>query len=60
MTDLQRLKDKLIQLRLKVMAQHLETILKDASDKNRDSLFVLKQLADLEAEHRWHNAINAP
>jgi len=57
MTDLQRLKEKLIQLRLKVMAQHLETILKEASDKNRDFLFVLNQLADLEAEHRWHNAI---
>ena len=57
MTDLQRLKDKLIQLRLKTMAQNLEAILKEASDKNRDSLFVLNQLADLEAEHRWHNAI---
>jgi DNA replication protein DnaC len=57
MTDLQRLKEKLIQLRLKTIAQHLETILKEASDKNRDSLFVLHQLADLEAEHRWHNAI---
>jgi DNA replication protein DnaC len=57
MTDLRRLKEKLIQLRLKVMAQHLETILKDTSEKNQDSLFVLNQLADLEAEHRWHNAI---
>ena len=57
MTDLQRLKEKLIQLRLKTMAQNLEAILKEASDKNRDSLFVLNQLTDLEAEHRWHNAI---
>jgi DNA replication protein DnaC len=57
MTDLEHLKEKLIQLRLKVMAQNLETILKDATDKNRDSLFVLHQLSDLEAEHRWHNAI---
>jgi len=57
MIDLQHLKDKLIQLRLKTMAQNLEATLKQASDKNRDSLFVLHQLADLEAEHRWHNAI---
>jgi|TARA_B100000315_G_C14580253_1_gene590082 DNA replication protein DnaC len=57
MTDLQRLKEKLIHLRLKTMVQNLEATLKEASDKNRDSLFVLHQLADLEAEHRWHNAI---
>ena len=58
MIDLQRLKEKLVQLRLKAMSQHLEAILSQASDKNRDSLFVLNQLADLEAEHRWQNAIN--
>ena len=57
MIDLQRLKEKLVQLRLKAMAQHLQAILSQASDKNRDSLFVLNQLADLEAEHRWQNAI---
>ena len=57
MIDLERLKEKLIHLRLKIMAQHLEAILRQASDKNQDSLFVLNQLADLEAEHRWHNAI---
>ncbi|MBN1844017.1 MAG: IS21-like element helper ATPase IstB [Deltaproteobacteria bacterium] len=57
MIDLERLKEKLIRLRLKTMAQHLEAILRQASDKNRDSLFVLNQLADLEAEHRWQNAI---
>ena len=57
MIDLERLKEKLIHLRLKTMAQHLEVILKEASDKNRDILFVFNQLADLEAEHRWQNAI---
>jgi DNA replication protein DnaC len=57
MIDLERLKDKLINLRLKTMAQHLEAILNEASDKNRDILFVFNQLADLETEHRWHNAI---
>ncbi len=57
MTDLDRIKDKLINLRLKVMAQHLETLVKEANEKNRDFLFVLEQLVDLEAEHRWQNAI---
>jgi DNA replication protein DnaC len=57
MIDLDRLKEKLVQLRLKAMGQHLEAILSQANDKNRDSLFVLNQLADLEAEHRWQNAI---
>ncbi len=57
MTELDPIKDKLINLRLKVMAQHLETLVKEANEKNRDFLFVLDQLADLEAEHRWQNAI---
>jgi len=57
MTSLNHLKEKLIQLRLKTMAQNIEAILKEASDKNRDSLFILHQLVDLEAEHRWHTAI---
>jgi len=57
MTKIDRIKDKLINLRLKVMAQHLETLVKEANEKNRDFLFVLDQLADLETEHRWQNAI---
>ena len=57
MTDLERLKEKLVNLRLKVMAQHIEAILKEASQKNQDSLFVIKHLAGLEAGHRWQNAI---
>ncbi len=57
MTSLNHLKEKLIRLRLKTMAQNIEAILKEASDKNRDSLFILHQLVDLEAEHRWHTAI---
>jgi len=57
MPDFERVKEKLINLRLKVMAQHLETTLQQARQKNRDSLFVLDHLADLEAEHRWHNAV---
>jgi len=57
MTDVAHIKEKLINLRLKVMAQHLEAVLKEATEKNRDSLYVLNQLADLEAAHRWHNAV---
>jgi DNA replication protein DnaC len=57
MIDVERLKKKLINLRLKTMAQNLEAIVKEAREKNRDSLFVLNQLAELEAEHRWHNAV---
>lgn len=57
MTDLERLKEKLVNLRLKIMAQHIEAILKEASQKNQDSLFVINQLAGLEAGHRWQNAI---
>ena len=57
MIDLDRIKEKLITLRLKTMAHHLEAILTQARDKNRDALFVLNHLADIEAEHRWQNAI---
>jgi len=56
MTDLERLKKKLINLHLKLIAQHLEAVLKEANQKNRDFLFILNQLADLELEHRWQNA----
>jgi len=57
MTDIDRLKEKLSNLRLKVMAQQLEAVLEQAKQKNRDSVFVLNHLADLETEHRWQNAI---
>lgn len=57
MTDLQRLKEKLISLRLKIMAQELDAILEHANKKNTDFVFILERLVDLEAEHRWQNAI---
>jgi DNA replication protein DnaC len=57
MTDLQRLKEKLISLRLKVMAQELDAILEHANKKNTDFVSILERLVDLEAEHRWQNAI---
>lgn len=57
MIDLQRLKEKLISLRLKVMAQELDAILEHANKKNTDFVSILERLVDLEAEHRWQNAI---
>ena len=57
MTDLQRLKEKLISLRLKIMAQELDAILEHANKKNTDFVSILERLVDLEAEHRWQNAI---
>ncbi|MBW1784887.1 MAG: ATP-binding protein [Deltaproteobacteria bacterium] len=57
MTDLHHLKEKLINLRLKIMAQELDAVIEDANKKNLDFLSVLERLADLEAAHRWQNAI---
>ena len=57
MTDFHHLKEKLFNLRLKVMAQELDAVLEDANKKNADFLSVLERLADLEAEHRRQNAI---
>ena len=57
MTDLQRLNEKLISLRLKTMAQELDAILEDANKKNADFLSILDRLADVETEHRRQNAI---
>ncbi len=57
MTDLQDLKEKLIRLRLKVMAQELDASLQDANKNNTDFLSILDRLADLETEHRRQNAI---
>ena len=55
--EFQRTKEKLIQLRLAIMAQQLETVIQQAKEKNRDPLFVLHQLAEAEAEHRLQSAI---
>jgi len=51
------LREKLSKLRLKVVSQHLEQVLKEAKDKNLSILAVLQRLADLELEHRWQAAI---
>ena len=57
MTALDRIKEKLIRLRLKTMAQNLEEILNRAKEKNQDILFVLDRLLEAETEQRWQSAI---
>jgi DNA replication protein DnaC len=57
MTELDQVKEKLIRLRLKIMAQQLDAVMTQAKEKNRDPLFVLHQLAQAEAEHRLQSAI---
>ena len=44
MTKIDRIKDKLINLRLKVMAQHLETLVKEANEKTGTSCLSLANL----------------
>jgi DNA replication protein DnaC len=58
MTDIQRLKDKRTALRLKGLLQQLATPLEQAAQKNLNVGTTLTLLADLEQEHRWHNAIH--
>jgi DNA replication protein DnaC len=58
MTDPQRLKDKLTDLRLKGMLQQLDPTLEQAAPRNLSVIATLHLLADLALEHRWHNAIH--
>jgi DNA replication protein DnaC len=54
---MEHLREKLINLRLKVMARELDAVLQDANTNNTDFLSILERLADMETEHRWQNAI---
>ena len=58
MTDTERLKDQLTDLRLKGMLPQLDTTLEQAAQKNLNVVTTLTLLADLELEHRWHNAVH--
>jgi DNA replication protein DnaC len=58
MTEQQRLKDKLTDLRLKGMLQHLDTTVEQAAQNNLNVVATLNLRADLALEHRWHNAIH--
>jgi DNA replication protein DnaC len=57
MTEINRLKDKLATLRLKSMAQQLDTVMERAKQANLDLLTILHRLADIELEQRWQSAI---
>jgi DNA replication protein DnaC len=57
MTRQHELTDKLIERRLKGMADQLDTIMEDAATHNLDLLGALSRLADIELEQRFHNAI---
>ena len=57
MNPMQDLKDKLTQLRLKGMADHLGVTIEQAAKNNLDLLSSLGRLADLELEQRFQNAI---
>jgi DNA replication protein DnaC len=57
MTELDQLKEKLAKLQLRAMMQNLETVIREAGEKNLGLLTTLNRLADLEIERRWQNAI---
>ena len=56
-SELDQLKEKLVKLQLRAMAQNLESVLRQATEKNLGLLPSLHRLADLELERRWENAI---
>jgi DNA replication protein DnaC len=57
MTTRPDLRDKLIDLRLKGMADELDVVIAHAEQHNLDLLSTLSRLADIELEHRFQNAI---
>ena len=57
MHSIESIRESLLNLRLKTMAEHLDAVLKQAREKNQDAAFVLHRLVQLEAEQRWQRAI---
>ena len=57
MTEIDKLGEKLLKLRLKEMAKSLEAVIAEARDKNLSTLATLNRLADIELERRWQNAV---
>jgi DNA replication protein DnaC len=57
MTEIETLKEKLSRLSLKAMAQHLDSVLIDAAQKNLSIASSLNRLADLELERRWQSSV---
>jgi DNA replication protein DnaC len=58
MSDQQRLKDKLGDLRLKGRVEHLDPLVEQAAQHNLDGVTLLHRLADIELEQRWQSAIH--
>jgi DNA replication protein DnaC len=57
MTEIDRLREKLLKLHLKEMAKALEAVIAEAQDKNLSTLATINRLADIELERRWQNAV---
>lgn len=57
MSDLENLKEKFIQLRLKTMAHQLDFVLEQAAQKNLNLTTTMNRLADYELEARRQTAI---
>jgi len=57
MTEIDRLREKLLKLHLKEMAKALEAVIAEARDKNLSTLATINRLADIELERRWQNAV---
>jgi DNA replication protein DnaC len=57
MSESERLTEKLLRLRLKAMAHHLESVTTQANQKNLNFLSTFLLLADIELEQRWQDAI---
>ncbi|MBF0477649.1 MAG: ATP-binding protein, partial [Deltaproteobacteria bacterium] len=59
MTEIDRLKEKLINLRLKEMANNIENLVAQAAQHNRGPIDILDQLAEIELEYRRQKAIKS-
>lgn len=57
MSEIDQLKEKLLQLRLKTMYQNLDSVLEEARQKNLNTASIFTRLADLELEQRRQAAI---
>jgi len=57
MTEIDSLKEKLIRLHLKAMAQQLDEVLLEAQQKNQSLLSAVQRLVDIELERRRQSAI---
>jgi DNA replication protein DnaC len=57
MSEMDRLKEKLTKLRLRIMTHHLDAIIEEAKNKNMSTVSVLHRLADLELDSRWQAAV---